>query len=73
MDAKKNKNRYNSLYSRTHYTIVRLTLHPEKDKDVIEKLKNERTTDYVRNLVRKDIKAETRRRKTKNTTDKDAG
>ena len=55
MTDDKKKNKYNSLYSREHYITIRLTLRPDKDKDVIEQLRKEKTTDYVRRLVRKDI------------------
>lgn len=66
MTDDKKKNKYNSLYSREHYITIRLTLRPDKDKDVIEQLRKEKTTDYVRRLVRKDI-SKAKRKKNKKT------
>ena len=66
MTDDKKKNKYNSLYSREHYKTILLTLRPDKDKDVIEQLRKEKTTDYVRRLVRKDISRE-KRKKNKNS------
>ena len=59
MEEKKKRKRYpeyDNAYQKVKYTKVNITCNKETDIDIIEKLQSVNKLDYLRELIRADIK-----------------
>lgn len=56
-EGKKKKLQYITQYTKDNYKQIKLNFNLESDKDILEKLEAvESKADYIRQLIRKDIK-----------------
>lgn len=54
-----NQQKYIAEYNRKNYRVVKIRLHREYDKDLIERLEKEKSMQgYIKNLIREDLKRE---------------